>query len=123
MNLIDVARCVADKHHRFYPVVDKSGVLVGLLPFEEIASAVRKGTAEAKVAARMHAAGYTARQDDEVLEVIRDLADNDIFHCAVIDESGHIAGFLSPSDILRARMATRDVGEETGWRDFDILGG
>ena len=123
MNLFEVARRVADKHHRFYPVVDKNGVLVGLLPAEEIATAMRKGTAEAKVSARMHAASYTARADDEVVEVIRDLADNDIFHCAVIDDARHIVGFLSPSDIVRVRMRQPEVGDETGWRDFDILAG
>ena len=115
MNLFDAARRVADVHHRFYPVVDKNGVLVGLLPAEEIATAVRKGTVETKVAAAMHAAGYTARQDDEMLEVIRDLADNDIFHCAVVDDANHIVGFLSPSDIVRARMRRGEAGEETAW--------
>ena len=115
MNLIDAARRVGDTHHRFFPVVGKNGVVVGLLPSEEIASAVREGTTEAKVSSKMHAAGYTARQDDEMLEVIRDLADNDIFHCAVVDDENHIVGFLSPSDIVRARMRQQSVGEETAW--------
>lgn len=115
MNLVEAARRVAGSHHRFFPVVDRNGVLTGLLPSEEIGAALRKGTEEARVSAHMHAASYTAREDDEVLEVIRDLADNDIFHCAVVDDSNRIVGFLSPSDLLRARMNRSDAGEETAW--------
>jgi chloride channel protein, CIC family len=118
MTLGEAARRVAGQRHRFYPIVDAGGTLVGLLPVQEMEKNV-----DEKVTAHMHVAAYVARADDEVLDVIRDMGDNDVYHCAVVDDARRVIGFLSPSDLLRARMKRSEVGEDSHWRDFDILSG
>lgn len=79
-----------DSHHRFYPVVDAEGRLIGVR---------RRGRDEVEPAA------LVANADEEVIDIVARMRMSGVDRCPVVDRATRrVVGFLSPSDILRARM-------------------
>lgn len=91
------ARAIAK--HRSYPVIDDNGALAGIVSAEALGGdgVVGDVVDEPKV---------VAVANDRVLEVIEKMQLSGVDRCVVIADrtSRRVAGFLSPSDILRARM-------------------
>ncbi|HUP48027.1 MAG TPA: chloride channel protein [Thermoanaerobaculia bacterium] len=119
MTLIDVARTVKERH-RQYPVVDKDGGLLGLLPGAAIAGAIREGRTEDTVAGAVEAAKLVVSPSDEILDVMRKMREAGVDRCPVVDEQKKVIGFLSPSDMIRVRLKTAG-DDDTLDRHFDRL--
>ncbi|HWS71173.1 MAG TPA: chloride channel protein [Thermoanaerobaculia bacterium] len=116
LQLADAARLIADSHHRLFPVIDASRQVVGLLP----RSSIDDGSST-PVSVFMQTPLALARDDETVIDAIRRMASSGIDRCAVVDANGRLAGFLSPSDLLRARMTRAAAPSDERDRDFDAL--
>lgn len=87
-----------DFTHRYFPVVDAEGRLAGVL---------RRGAGQPETLVRevMEQPALVAHADDEVIDVVARMRIAGVDRCPVIDRATRrVVGFLSPSDILRARM-------------------
>jgi CIC family chloride channel protein len=115
--LADAAALVAGSRHRLFPVIDGGRQVVGVLPRSAI-----DGASSSPVSVFMQTPLALAREDETVIDAIRRMASNGIDRCAVVSADGRLAGFLSPSDILRARMnrAATTTAEEHD-ADFEAL--
>ena len=94
----ETATVPADFTHRYLPVVDAEGRLSGVL---------RRGAAKPETLVRdaMEQPLLVAHADDEVIDVVERMRIAGVDRCPVIDRATRrVVGFLSPSDILRARM-------------------
>lgn len=118
--LLDAARSAAGTGHRTFPVVDAGGTLLGLLDAEAIDEAAREGKLSDPVADRLRPPRVLATPEEALDAVSLRLAAASETRCAVVETlaSRRLAGFLAPSDILRARLGDR--AEETG--GFGTLG-
>ena len=115
--LVDVAKVA--QRHRLYPVVDKDGALLGLLPGARIAAAIREGRTEELVANAIEAAKLVVAPSDQILDVMRKMRDAGVDRAPVVEDR-RVVGFLSPSDMIRVRL--RSAGEDdTMERHFDRL--
>jgi CIC family chloride channel protein len=104
LSLLDAARRVAGTRHRFYPVVNEEGKLLGVLPAAVIDTAARENALEQPLAAHVQPWRVVARTTDDMRELIRRMAKEGIDRCPVVDAEERIAGFVSPADVLRTRM-------------------
>jgi CIC family chloride channel protein len=97
------ARALAGRHH-IYPVVDETGAFAGVVSAEALAGAGLVGDV-------VEQPKLVALASERMLEVIERMQLTGVDRCVVIDDrvTRRVAGFVSPSDILRARMsALRD---------------
>ncbi len=114
---IPVAEAVAiagATHFRMYPVVDSEGRLVGVISREALDAAVGEGKNRAAVSEVMEQPKLVALAADDLLEVVDRMRLNGVNRCPVLDGdvSRRVVGFLSPSDILRARLASKRSEED-----------
>jgi Zn-dependent protease/CBS domain-containing protein len=90
--------------HRFttYPVVE-NGRIVGLLPFSEVAKVPREEWGRKRVADCLIPVeeALVVNADDEVVEVLPELAEPGVGRALVCDEH-RLIGLLSVTDVLRA---------------------
>ena len=100
LTLAGAAARVGESHHRYYPVVNEQRKLIGVLPSQAI------DASDQPLAARVQPWPVVARTTDDVRDLIRRLAKEEIDRCPVTDEEGRVVGFISPADVLRVRMAT-----------------
>ena len=119
MKLVDVARDVS-KRHRQYPVVDRDGALLGLLPGTAIAAAIRESRPEETVGTSIEAVKLVVSPKDEILDVMRRMRAAGVDRAPVVDEDKRVVGFLSPSDMIRVRIRTAG-DDDTMDRHFDRL--
>jgi chloride channel protein, CIC family len=107
-SLLDAARAVAGTNHPFYPVVGDSGTCVGLLPAAALDEAARLGRMDDAVASRLAPAPLLLPETMPLADATLALARAGITRAAVVAAPGDArpVGFLSPSDILRARLRT-----------------
>jgi CIC family chloride channel protein len=106
LSMLDAARRIAGTRHRAYPVVNEDGKLLGVLPSTAIDAAAQSATMDEPIAAHVQPSVITANVADDMLDLIRSLAHAGIDRCTVTDDEGRVAGFISPSDILRTRLKT-----------------
>jgi CIC family chloride channel protein len=99
---------VPESRHRFYPVVDEDGKLAGLLARD----AIHRSDPATPVRDVMDAAALIAKSNETVIDVVARMRMQRVDRCPVVDASQRVVGFLSPSDILRARLAQSGEGEE-----------
>jgi CIC family chloride channel protein len=101
-----VAECttiVASSRHRLFPVVTDSNRLVGEVKRDAVLTA-SPGDAIGTIAAEPP---LVVTANDFLLDVVDRMQERGVDRCPVIGDaaSRNVIGFLSPSDILRARMA------------------
>lgn len=84
--------------HRVYPVINDDRKLLGVVSRSRIVPS------DEPVGAQAEPAEYVAQATDAVIDAIHAMAKNKVDRCAVVDAEERVVGFLSPSDILRARM-------------------
>jgi len=99
----------SDKRHRQYPVVSADGALLGVLRSEAIVRTVRDGKLDTTAGELMEQVKVFARAHEPLNDVVARLALENIDRCPVLDNSNRVVGFLSPSDLVRARF--RAAGE------------
>jgi chloride channel protein, CIC family len=118
--LLDAARAVAGTRHRYYPVVDGDGRLAGVLRREAIDGAAREGNIETPVRELVEQPKLVARADESVLDVVARMRMQRVDRCPVVDAASRVVGFLSPSDILRARIEhSAHAAEDGGFELFE----
>lgn len=106
LSMLDAARRISGTRHRAYPVINEDGKLLGVLPSTAIDVAARAGTMEEPIAAHVQPNAIVANAADDMLDLIRRMAQSGIDRCPVVDDEGRVAGFISPADIMRTRLKT-----------------
>ncbi len=116
--LPDAARAVGGTKHPIYPVVANDLTCVGLLRAEELDEAARLGRLDDPVSTRLVPAPVLLLEEMPLAGATLALARAGVTRAAVIagDDDGRLVGFLSPSDILKARLRTAG---ETGRHSTD----
>lgn len=99
--------------HRFYPVVDPEGKLIGIAP----RAAIERAPPEQMAGDLVEQPKLVARAAETVIETVRRMQLHGADRCPVVDDARRVVGFLSPADILRARLA-RTIGEEERFELF-----
>lgn len=104
---------LGDMEHRMYPVVDGDGRLAGIVTRAALRSAAQRSPA-ATVREVMEQPKLVAAAGDELIEVVRRMKLHGVDRCPVVDSdaSNRLVGFLSPADILRARIAHAKFSED-----------
>jgi CIC family chloride channel protein len=112
-DVLAAARSVAGTRHHFYPVVDAEGRFSALLAAEAIDEAVREGRTDAVVSALQTPAAVVAREDEPMRALVARLAAAGVTRCPVVagDGSGLLTGFVSPADLLEARIRNARAAE------------
>ena len=120
ISLLDATRTVAGTHHRLYPVADGEGKLLGVLTRDAIEHAARENALDKLVSEHIEQPKIVAVADEPVIDVVRRMQLSGADRAPVVDgeQSLRIVGFISPSDILRARMRHSPAQEE---RPFEIF--
>lgn len=103
-----------EQRHKQYPVVSGGDVLVGLLSAPAIIRGVREGKLQVTAGELMLPAKVVARADEILRDVIERMGIEGVDRCPVVaaDGSRKIVGFLSPSDLIRARFRQQAAGAE-----------
>lgn len=101
--MLDAARRVYGSRHRVFPVIDGQGRLVGILERHTIDETARDGRSDEPLSIHMVAPVSVATTLD-LREAISLLAAASKDRAPVVDAEGKLVGFLSPSDVLRARV-------------------
>lgn len=101
----DALRAAGTQTHRYYPVADADQKLAGIVRRETLLAAATEG-AERRTRELMETPRLVAQADEPLIQVIKRMQLNGIDRCPVVEAgaSHRVVGFLSPSDILRARM-------------------
>ena len=107
-DVLAAARRAAGTRHRFYPVVDAAGELVGMISGEDIDTAAREGLTGRTISSFAKPAAVVARADERMPDVLRRMARDGVDRLPVVsaDGTGRLVGFISPPDLLRARLKT-----------------
>ena len=112
--IVDAIERTRDLRHQVYPVVDEEGRLMGLMLGDDIARCVRHQRFEATVEELRRPHLIAAREDEAVRDLLDRMASTSVDRCPVVDASGMVVGFISPSDLMRARFREQPlIGEET----------
>jgi len=121
MTLLDAARAVAGSHHRFYPVTDGGAGLAGVLSRDSIERAAREGNSERPVSEYLEKPKLVAVASERVIELVKRMQLAGADRAPVIDsgQTRRVVGFISPADILRARMRRTPWEEESPFEIFE----
>ena len=106
--IADVISATSEKRHRQYPVVSADGSLLGLLAAPAIVRSMREGKLDTTAGELMDQAIVFARAEEPLNDVVARLAMENIDRCPVLDNSNRVVGFLSPTDLVRARFRAAD---------------
>lgn len=115
MTVLDAARSLAGQRHHFYPVVDDRGDLVGIVEADAIDSAAQRGSVDLPIIEVCHPPEILAAAEMPVTELVRRMGARGLIRCPVVAQEGsrRLVGFVSPSDLLRARIRSlEDTAEE-----------
>ncbi len=92
-----------EQRHRFYPVVDPTGGLVGLVEGRRLRDE------HVTAAELMEPPRLVATEEELVHDLLRRTRVAGTDRCPVVSAEGLLVGFISPSDLVRARFrATED---------------
>jgi len=115
MSIRDAARLMKTEDVGVLPVVESEGSkrVIGLVTDRDIAvRAVAEGRAEASVRDVMTADPRTAREDDDVDNVMSLMGQEQVRRIPIVDERGQLVGIVAQADIVRRasdRKAERTV--------------
>jgi CBS domain-containing protein len=100
----DVAQLFWDTNCGSLPVVDESGVLLGMLTDRDICMAAYtqgRRLPDISVASAMSARVYTASPDDSLQRVLEIMADSQVHHVPIVDADRRVVGIISLTDVAR----------------------
>ena len=106
-DVLGAVRAAAGTRHHFYPVVDAGGALSGVVASDAIDEAVREGRGDAPVSSILQPGSpVVGREDESVRALVSRMAAAGVSRCPVIaaDGSGRLVGFVTPHDLLEARI-------------------
>jgi CBS domain-containing protein len=110
----DVARIMRDNDCGSVPVVDDDGCLVGIVTDRDLAV---RGFAEGmgantKVRELMTASLCCCGADDDIADVERTMADNQVRRVPIVDSAGCCVGIVAQADLARAAERARVTEHE-----------
>lgn len=105
MSILDAARHVSGTRHHLYPVVSSDGSLISIVTAGAINDAAREGLVENPIDSIAIVPTVAPRTDDSLETVLQALASRGVNRCPVVTPDGLVAGMLTPTDILRARLS------------------
>lgn len=110
MSVTEAERALAGHRHHFYPVIDDDGGLVGLIEADMIDAAVRRGAVDLPISELCLPPEIFATTGMPVTELVRQMGIGGSIRCPVVadKDSLRLVGFVSPSDLLRARIRSLD---------------
>jgi CIC family chloride channel protein len=120
-SIAQVVEMTGDRRHRQYPVVTPDGALAGILNAAAIIASVRESKLNTTVGELSEQPKVIARVDESLHDVVARMAMENVDRAPVIasDGSRRVVGFLSPSDIVKARL--RSHGEATDRADITLF--
>jgi CIC family chloride channel protein len=107
--LAAIVEATREVRHRLYPITDANGLLLGVIEGASLAERVRNSTLDATASDIMRKVSLVARPDELVHDVLTRMAAAGVERCPVVGDDNTLAGFLSPSDLVRARFRRTDV--------------
>lgn len=85
------------------PVLGADGRMVGMVTTTDLADPRRRAPeTSGTVADAMTRIVYAVHMDDSAMAAVRLMIDEDIHRVVVVGDDGHVAGIVSPMDVLRA---------------------
>ena len=112
----EAIEAIGSRSHRFYPVVDREQRLAGIVKGDVLRAEAADGRRTREL---MEQPRLVAAAADSLLEVIKRMQLHGVDRCPVIDgATRRVVGFISPSDILRARM---QVAQKSGRPHFELF--
>ena len=123
--LPDAAAIMRKNHIRRLPVVDETGILIGILSYSDVLSAEPSGAtsldvwelnyllSKLRVEKVMTRNPFTVRPESSLREAAQLMYEHKIGGIPVVDEAGRVAGIITESDIFRILIAwlNEDVTE------------
>jgi predicted transcriptional regulator len=128
-SLDEAARALAVNGISGAPVRDRTGHIVGVLSRTDLADPERLATAEANVEHRasdesdedapvrptvgdVMTRGFLAlRESDLAMNAVRLMVREEVHRILILDEDGHLAGIVTPTDVLRALARSAPLRE------------
>jgi len=109
MTLLEAVRAVAGSHHRFYPVTGDDGALAGVLSRE----VMERAPGEQSVRESLERPALIAVASEPVIELVRRMQLSGADRAPVIadEQTRKVVGFVSPADLLRARLRQTTTDE------------
>ncbi|HJQ35732.1 MAG TPA: chloride channel protein [Thermoanaerobaculia bacterium] len=117
-SFLDAARRIGDQRFAFFPVVDGEGRLDAILSRKAIDDAVREHREEQPVSSASEEPRLVANAESLLIDVVHEMRLRGVDRCPVVDTHRRLSGFLSPSDVLRARMRIAATARD---ESFDIF--
>jgi CIC family chloride channel protein len=112
--LLEVIERTRYGRHRIYPIVDERHRLVGQLTGDRVVEAVRGEQVDVTAGELMEPALVAARTVETVHDLFVRMHATGVHRCPVVDAAGVVVGFVSPSDLVRARLRRQaEAGDET----------
>lgn len=110
LTVLEAARFLAGHRHHFFPLVDEEENLAGVVEAEAIDAAAREGAVERPIGELGHSPEVLATAEMPVQELVRRMGARGLIRCPVVAGEGsrRLVGFVSPSDLLRARIRSLD---------------
>ena len=102
--LRDLTDAISRNHRNLFPVVDKDGIMKGMVKMDDVRELIFKQELydEVKISDLMYMPEYFIDPDDNMEEVAKKFESSGRFNLAVIDKNGLYYGFIS-----RARVFTK----------------
>lgn len=112
--VVEAARAVAGTRHTQYPVVDEAGLLVGVLFAKDLDAAILENRHAATAGSLALPPVLVLTPDETLAEAALRLAQSGETRAPVVEsiETPRLVGFLSSSDLVRARLHVPE--EEAG---------
>lgn len=107
-----VVESTRDAHYHDYPVVDADHRLAGMLAGDEIARCVRDGALSATAGSVAVPPDVVARESEALRDLLERMRGAGVERCVVVDAEGRVTGYVSPSDLVRARFRLREAGAD-----------
>ncbi len=109
----DAARLMRDCDCGSVPVVDSDNKLVGVITDRDLAiRAIAEGrTADSRVSEIMTSSPFSSREDSDVREVSRSMAERQIRRVPIVDADGRLTGIIAQADLARAAGSDEGVTE------------
>jgi len=98
--LKEVANTLYTKNIRGAPVI-KNGKILGLITTSEISKALSQGDIDEVVEKYMRKEVHVVREDEDILTLIKKMANTEVGRLIVVDENNKPVGIVTRTDILR----------------------
>jgi chloride channel protein, CIC family len=118
LKALDITRRL---RHRLFPVVDQDKRLLGIVSREALEAAPPESAPQMVVREVMERPKLVAAVSDDLISVVSRMRLNGVDRCPVVDDNtnNRLVGFLSPSDILRARQQASKPEHESSFDLFE----